>query len=98
MHMVELALNSAWRILLVSILLGAGIPAIFAFSVRSWAAGAGELTTNEAPKPIGRVLAIIGLVTVAAAIALGLAIIIGSGFGKVVSFEHIVPTLVDKKH
>ena len=35
--------------------------------------------------------------TVAVAVALGLAIIIASGFGYKVSFEHVFPTFAEKK-
>ena len=97
MHTLELAFNSAWRVLLASIVLGAGIPAVFAMGIRGLATGNGQLTTGEAPKPIGKVVAAICFIVVVAAVALGLTIIIGSGFGKTVSFEHIIPTLVDKK-
>lgn len=98
MNMVSLALESAWKVLLTSIVLGAGIPAMFAFGVRALAAGNGQLVTNEAPKPAAKVLAALAFLVVIAAVGLGLTIIIGSGFGKTLSFEHIIPTLVDKKH
>ena len=97
MNILELAFNSAWKVLLASVLLGAGIPAIFALGVRGLAAGNGQLTTGDSPKPAGKIVAAICFLIVLAAVALGLAIIIGSGFGKTVSFEHIIPTLVDKK-
>ena len=37
MHNVELALEASWQILLWSLLLGAGLPAVFALGVRSLA-------------------------------------------------------------
>jgi hypothetical protein len=32
----------------------------------------------------------------ALAVALGITVIVASGFGKMVSFDHVFPTLVDK--
>lgn len=97
MHILEMAFQSAWKVLLTSVVLGAGIPAIFAVGIRGLAAGNGMLTTTDERKPMGKIVAAVCFLIVIAAVALGLAIIIGSGFGKVLSFEHIIPTLVDKK-
>ena len=35
-------------------------------------------------------------VLAALAVALGITVVVASGFGKTVSFEHVFPTLVDK--
>ena len=48
------------------------------------------------PHPVGKVLAGLCFVLVVLAVALGLTVIIATGFGKQVSFEHVYPTLVDK--
>jgi hypothetical protein len=45
---------------------------------------------------VGRVLGIACCVVVLACVALGITYIVASGFGKALSFEHVVPTLVDK--
>lgn len=97
MHIIDLALNSAWKVLLVALVLGAGIPAIFALGVRGVATASGDMVEPTAPRPMGRVVAGVCFALVAIAIAFGLAIIISSGFGMKVSFEHVYPTFVDKK-
>ncbi|MDN5803185.1 MAG: hypothetical protein L0H26_01140 [Microlunatus sp.] len=102
MHTVALALEAAGKVLWVGLLLGAGLPALFALGVRSLAFGSGGDAevhpAGQAPAahPVGRLLAGIcfGLVILAA--ALGILFIVASGFGKTLSFEHIYPLIVDK--
>ena len=48
------------------------------------------------PHPAGRVVALACFAVVLAGIALGLTIILAAGQGKVVSFDHVYPTIVDK--
>lgn len=97
MHTLSLAFHSAWKVLLVATVLGAGVPALFAFGIRALALGNGTMTTGERPNPAGKVMAAVCFLAVVAAVALGLLIIISSGFGMKVSFEHVLPTLVEKK-
>lgn len=96
-NILHLTATSAWKVLLVSLLLGAGAPAVFAVGVRGLAMGNGTTVDGAAPKPVGKLLAGICFALVLIAVALGLAVIIGAGFGKELTFEHIIPTLVDKK-
>lgn len=98
MNNVTLALDGAWKVLLASLVLGAGLPVVFAFGVRSMALGMGgnaEVDHAE-PKPIGKVLAVMCFLVVLAGVALGITIVVAAGFGKAVSFEHIYPVLVGK--
>ena len=99
METIKLVLESVWKILLVGLILGAGLPALFAVGVRGLAIGNGHESADGAvhkPNPLGNVLAAIAFLIVIAAIVLGILIIVSSGFGMKVSFEHIYPTLVDK--
>lgn len=99
LHNLGLLFDAAWKVLAVGLLLGAGLPALFALGVRSMAYGVGgaaEIDTTAAPHPVGRALGILCFALVAAAVLLGITIIVASGFGKSVSFEHILPVLVDK--
>ncbi|MET9328313.1 hypothetical protein [Tsukamurella sp. NPDC003166] len=99
METIKLVLESVWKILLVGLILGAGLPALFAVGVRGLAIGNGHESadgTVHKPNPLGNVLAAIAFLIVIAAIVLGILIIVSSGFGMKVSFEHIYPTLVDK--
>lgn len=99
METITLVLESVWKILLVGLVLGAGLPALFAVGVRGLAIGNGHESadgTVHKPNPLGNVLAVIAFLVVVAAIVLGILIIVSSGFGMKVSFEHIYPTLVEK--
>ncbi len=98
MNQILLALDGAWKVLLVSILLGAGLPAVFAAGVRSLAYGqGGEAEVDHArPHPVGMVLAGLCFLVVLVAIGLGLTYIVSSGFGYVLSFDHVIPELKKK--
>jgi hypothetical protein len=104
MHEVTLALQGAWKVLVAGLLLGAGLPAIFALGVRSMAFGAGGEAevhaAGDAPAaahPLGRVLAIVLFAIVIVAVALGITYIVATGLGKALSFDHVYPTIVTPK-
>ena len=97
MKTLSLAFNSAWHVLAVGVVLGAGVPALFAFGIRGLAASSGQMTDDSTTRAWGKPVAAVCFLLVCAAIALGLTIIVSSGFGMKVSFEHIYPTLVEKK-
>lgn len=90
--------DALWKILLVALVLGAGLPVLFSAGVRAMAWGAGgDAETNHAPgHPAGKALAVVCFAVVVAAVALGITFIVASGFGKALSFEHVYPTIVDK--
>jgi hypothetical protein len=97
--MLQLFFESAWKVLVAGLILGAGIPALFALGVRFSAAGAGgEAMTapaqraNPALKAVGALCFLIA----ALAVVLGITVVVASGFGKMVSFDSVIPTLVDK--
>jgi hypothetical protein len=96
---LQFAVEGAWKVLLAGLILGAGLPAVFAVGVRSLAwgtGGAAEVAVDARPHPLGRVLAVVCFLVVLAGIALGLTIIIAAGQGKIVSFDRVYPTIVDK--
>ena len=95
MNNIQFALEGAWKVLLAGIILGAGLPALFALGIRSLAYGiGGDAEVDHAqPHPIGKALC---FTVVLLGVALGITIVAASGFGKAVSFENIIPTLVDK--
>ncbi|MBB2941234.1 hypothetical protein FB565_000938 [Actinoplanes lutulentus] len=103
MNNLTLALDSAWKVLLIGILIGAGLPAIFAFGIRSMAYGTGgdaevHATGSAGPRPhpAGRIGAAACFGVVLLGVALGITFIVATGFGKELSFEHVYPTLVSK--
>ena len=93
------ALDGAWQVLCYGLLLGAGIPVVFALGVRSlaWGNGGTGATDDRRATPfIGKLLAGVCFALVVLAVGLGLTAIVAAGFGKQLSFEHVYPTLVDK--
>ncbi|NMO57670.1 hypothetical protein HH310_41705 [Actinoplanes sp. TBRC 11911] len=99
MNNLGFALEGAWKVLLAGLVLGAGLPLLFALGIRSLAYGAGgdaSSATGRPAHPVGTVVAWILFVVVLLGVALGITFIVASGFGKELSFEHIFPTIVDK--
>ena len=97
--MFELFFEAAWKVLVVGLVLGAGIPALFALGVRFSASGAGGeavMVSSDKGKPLHSAIGAACFLVAALAVVLGITVVVASGFGKMVSFEHVVPTLVDK--
>lgn len=100
---IRLAAEAIWKVLLVSILLGAGLPAVFALGIRALAWGTTAAVTAEqggtseaSTHPLGKALAVLMFAVVAYAVVAGLIFIIATGQGKEISFAHIVPTITEK--
>ena len=103
MHNLTFALEGAWKVLLAGVVLGAGLPALFALGIRSLAYGAGGDATAKSPgvavatpRPIGTVVGYVLFAVVLMGVVLGITFIAASGFGKALSFTHIYPTIVNK--
>jgi hypothetical protein len=95
--MLSLFFAAAGQVALVALILGAGLPALFAVGVRSFAvAGDAAQPGGRLPAPLLRVIGVICFALVVAAVAIGLSIIIATGLGQTVSFEHVFPTFVPK--
>ncbi|ROS23420.1 hypothetical protein EDF22_3201 [Rathayibacter sp. PhB127] len=103
--MLSLFFGAAGQVALIAVLLGAGLPVLFAVGVRSFALAGGDGSTGAAvstaqapglPAPLLRALGVLCFVIVVAAVAVGLSIIIATGLGQAVSFEHVFPTFVPK--
>jgi hypothetical protein len=103
MHNLGFALDGAWRVLLAGLLLGGGLPVLFALGIRSLAWGAGgdaevheSGVTGPTPRPLGTVAGYALFAVVVLGVLLGITFIVATGFGKALSFEHIYPTIVAK--
>ncbi|HEY0531457.1 MAG TPA: hypothetical protein VGD29_07660 [Actinoplanes sp.] len=88
---LNFALDGAWRVFLASLILGAGLPVLFALGIRSLASG------GEAPAAVpAKITAYLLFAVVVLGVLLGLTFIVATGFGKALSFEHLYPTIVAK--
>ena len=102
MDQVYAALDATWRILLVGLVLGAGLPTLFAVGLRSlaWSVG-GEAGRREegvapAPHPIGRALAYLIFALVILVVVLGVSYIVVHGLGWTVTFNGLLPVVTPK--
>lgn len=96
--MLTLFAGGLAKVFAASIILGAGLPAIFALGVRAMAYGSGATADGSAAprRPIGHVLGILCFATVVLAIVAGISVILASGLGMTVSFDHVIPTFAPK--
>lgn len=102
--MFSLFLEAAAQVAIIALVLGAGLPALFAVGVRSFAlaGGAGSTeqggpgTTPSLPAPALRLIGAVCFAVVVLALAVGLTIIVATGFGQEVSFANVFPTFVPK--
>jgi hypothetical protein len=98
--MFSLFLHDAWKVLLYSLVLGAGLPIVYAVGVRALALGTpdgdGAIGVAGRRHRVGGALATLCFLVVLAGVALGLTYVVASGQGKMLSFDHIYPTLVPK--
>lgn len=89
------------QVLLVSLVLGAGLPVLFGLGLRASAWGAGgdaeEHAAGAAPRPhpLGRVLAVLCFALAVAGVVLGITVVVASGLGYEVSLGG-GPLLVEK--
>jgi hypothetical protein len=99
--MFSLFLQDLWKVLLYSLLLGAGLPVVYALGVRASAlgtAGADGADANAVRRrhALGRTLAGLCFLIVLAGVGVGLASIVAAGHGEQLSFDHVYPTFVPK--
>ncbi|MEL4504195.1 hypothetical protein AAEX63_03830 [Luteococcus sp. H138] len=96
--MFQLFLTAIAQVLIVGLLVGAGLPALFSVGIRAMAYGAGgdAEISHQAGHPIGKVIGYLCFALVLACIAMGIAIVVSSGLGYKVSFAHVFPTFVKK--
>lgn len=94
-NLLMLALGGAARVLAAGLVLGAGLPLIFALGIRAlaWAEGGDAELSHARPQPLGKVLAWLCFGIVVLGVLLGLAIIVTSGMGLEIVFDGIVPTV-----
>lgn len=96
------ALDGAWRVLLIGLLLGAGLPALFAVGIRALAWGTGGEAERHAdgvvlkPHVGGRILAYTMFALVVLAVLAGVGYITAHGLGYTITFNGILPVITSK--
>lgn len=96
--MFKLFFDAILMVLVVGVVVGAGLPAIFALGIKALAYGAGgdAEMSHEAGHPIGTVVGYLLFAVVLAVIAMGISIVVSSGLGYAVNFSHVIPTFHKK--
>jgi hypothetical protein len=94
---LQFAAQTIWKVALASLILGAGLPVLYASGIRSlaWGSGGDAETTHARPNPIGKVLAGVIFLIVAYAIVSGIVYIIATGKGSNydITFQNFIPEI-----
>lgn len=94
---LKFAAETIWKVALASLILGAGLPVLYATGIRSlaWGSGGDAEVTHAKPNPIGKVLAALIFLIVAYAIVSGIVYIIATGKGSNydITFENFIPEI-----
>lgn len=95
---VRFTFEAIWKVLLASLVLGAGLSAVFALGIRSlaWGVGGDAEVAERRGNPAGRIIAGILFLIVLYGVVAGLLFIIASGQGKELTFSHIIPWIQEK--
>lgn len=102
MEQLLAALDGAWRVLLVGMVLGAGLPALFALGLRALSWGTGHDAGVEGgaavmkPHPLGRPLAWLMFALVILSVLAGIGYITAHGLGWSVTFNGLLPVFTKK--
>lgn len=96
------AMDGAWRVLLAGMVLGAGLPMMFAFGIRALAWGTGgDAEIHEAgvtlkPHPFGRIVAYTMFSLVVLSVLIGVGYITAHGLGWSVTLDGLMPVFTKK--
>jgi hypothetical protein len=102
MEQLWAALDGAWRVLLIGLVLGAGLPTIFAFGIRALAWGTGgdaevhETGVVMKPHLMGRVVAYAMFSLVILSVLVGVGYILAHGMGWSITFNGLMPVVTPK--
>ncbi len=93
---VQFMLDAIWKVLIASLILGAGLPMLFAFGIRSlaWGQGGDAEMSNAAPNPWGRIVAIVLFAIVVYGMVVGIMYVVATGHGNDLSISHVWPQII----
>ena len=94
---LKFAAETIWKVALASLILGAGLPVLYASGIRSlaWGSGGDAEASQARPNPLGKVLAAVIFLVVAYAIVSGIVYIIATGKGSNydITFQNFIPEI-----
>lgn len=94
----KVAGEAIWKVLVASVLIGGGLPVLFAGGIRALAWGEGgsaEADSTARANPLGRVIAVVIFAAVVYVIAAGIVYVIATGKGSNydISFANFIPEI-----
>ena len=95
MKILWLAFEGTWHVLLAGLILGAGLPTLFALGVRSLSMGTRGDPARR-PSLLGKVIAGLCFAVVLLAVLAGIATIVAHGLGVQLSFDGIIPVFTSR--
>jgi hypothetical protein len=97
---LKFAAEAIWKVGVASLVLGAGVPIVFAAGIRAlaWGSADGLELPGAKPNPLGRILGGLIFLIVAYAIAAGIVYVIATGKGANydITFKHVIPEIYKK--
>jgi hypothetical protein len=97
---LKFAAETIWKVGVASLVLGAGLPVLFAAGIRSlaWGSGGDAENSHAKPNPIGKVVAAVIFLVVIYAIVSGIVYVIATGKGANydITFKHLIPEIYKK--
>lgn len=94
MSYLAISAVAALKVLVVALLLGAGLPLVYAVGLRALAIGDGDSPGPRRSPALGRALFGVSLLIVLAGVGLGLTYVIASSVGQHLVFDGVLPHLV----
>lgn len=83
-----LAVDGAWKVLIIGLVIGAGLPVLFALGVRSYAYSVEDGTAGQSPtgnRQVHRLASVICFALVVLGVLAGIGAIVASGFDVEIS-------------
>lgn len=97
---LKFAVETIWKVALASLILGAGLPILYAGGIRAlaWGSGGDAEVAQARPNPLGKVLAAVIFLVVAYAIVSGIVYVIATGKGANydITFRNLYPEIQKK--
>lgn len=95
MNNLIIALDGAWKVLLAGLLLGAGIPTLFAMAVKSGDGRGGEAAGGAPSRAAGKLTAAVFFFIILTLVVYGLAWLIFTSLGFKVGFSGPFPDVLE---
>jgi len=89
---LKFAKDTIWQVGVAGLVLGAGLPVLFAGAIKAlaWGEGGEAETSHARPNPLGKVIAAMLFLIVVYAIVVGIIYVIATGQGEDIRFHGLI--------